>query len=151
MRAFPKDNSQQQLSVQLPDGTKCTGGKDSGLCLASFTTTAGFGNCVVVSQGSSAANSTPSPSPTRTNRIRNGAAQGMKRATPSDQQDPAQPSDSGKNKGKKHNNKNDKNKNGSSAKKGDNAAKPASGNTAARGMTLSRHCTYQFVQFKLIS
>jgi hypothetical protein len=41
-----------QLSVQLPPGTKCTGGKSNDLCLVSFVTTAGFGNCVVVSQGS---------------------------------------------------------------------------------------------------
>ena len=36
----------------MPAGTKCTGGTSKNLCLASFVTTAGFGNCVAVSQGS---------------------------------------------------------------------------------------------------
>ena len=39
--------------MQMPAGTKCTGGTSKNLCLASFVTTAGFGNCVAVSQGSS--------------------------------------------------------------------------------------------------
>jgi hypothetical protein len=75
----------------------------------------------------------------------------MKRTTPV-QQDPAQPSESGRSAGKKNKNtnKNDgnnKNKNGGNAKKGDNGADgkkttvPASGNTAARRMTPKRHCT----------
>ena len=41
----------QQLSVQIPADTKCIGGTCKNLCLASFTTTAGFENCVIVSQG----------------------------------------------------------------------------------------------------
>ncbi|KAH9994221.1 hypothetical protein BJV77DRAFT_1101383 [Russula vinacea] len=45
----------QELRVQIPADTKCTGGTSKSLCLASFTTTAGFGNCVVVSQGAGAA------------------------------------------------------------------------------------------------
>ncbi|KAI0002115.1 hypothetical protein BJV74DRAFT_722801, partial [Russula compacta] len=52
----PTSDATQQLTVQLPANTKCTGGTSKNLCLASFTTTAGFGNCVVVSQGSGAAN-----------------------------------------------------------------------------------------------
>ncbi|KAF8483931.1 hypothetical protein DFH94DRAFT_600705, partial [Russula ochroleuca] len=38
----------QQLSVQLPTGTDCTGGTDKNLCVASFITNNGQGNCVVV-------------------------------------------------------------------------------------------------------
>jgi hypothetical protein len=45
----------QELSVQIPAGIKCTGGTSKNLCLSSFTTTAGFGNCVVVSQGAGTA------------------------------------------------------------------------------------------------
>ncbi|THH13355.1 hypothetical protein EW146_g6853 [Bondarzewia mesenterica] len=51
----PTSTGSQQLSVQLPSGAKCTGGKAGNLCLASFTTAGGFGNCVVVSQGAAAA------------------------------------------------------------------------------------------------
>jgi hypothetical protein len=40
----------QNLTVQLPIDTKCTGGANKNLCVASFITTAGFGNCVVVKQ-----------------------------------------------------------------------------------------------------
>ncbi|KAI0267558.1 hypothetical protein BGY98DRAFT_1023564 [Russula aff. rugulosa BPL654] len=47
----PTTVATEQLSVQLPAGIKCAGGAGNNLCLASFTTTAGFGNCVVVSQG----------------------------------------------------------------------------------------------------
>jgi len=42
-----------QIEVELPSGTKCTGGKAKNLCLVSFTTAGGFGNCVVVSQAAS--------------------------------------------------------------------------------------------------
>ena len=45
----------QKLSVQIPSGIKCIGGTSKNLCLASFATTSGFGNCVVVSQGAGAA------------------------------------------------------------------------------------------------
>ncbi|KAI9441733.1 hypothetical protein H4582DRAFT_2118987 [Lactarius indigo] len=48
--ANPTSAGTEQLQVQLPSGTKCTGGTGKNLCLASFVTTAGFGNCVVVSQ-----------------------------------------------------------------------------------------------------
>lgn len=37
--------------VQLPAGIQCKGGNAGNLCLMSFKTTSGFGNCAVVSQG----------------------------------------------------------------------------------------------------
>lgn len=51
----PTDVGTQNLSVQLPAGTSCTGGASKNLCLVSFTTAGGFGNCVVVQQGGAAA------------------------------------------------------------------------------------------------
>ena len=45
----------------MPAGTKCTGGTSKNLCLASFVTTAGFGNCVAVSQGSQGSNNDATP------------------------------------------------------------------------------------------
>lgn len=57
--ANPSSVSTEQLKVQLPAGTKCTGGTAKNLCLATFTTTAGFGNCVVVSQGANAQAASP--------------------------------------------------------------------------------------------
>ncbi|KAG8709769.1 hypothetical protein FRC09_000477 [Ceratobasidium sp. 395] len=53
------------LSVQMPAGTKCTGGASKDLCLVSFKSASGFGNCVVVKQagagnGAAAANK-PAP------------------------------------------------------------------------------------------
>ncbi|KDQ57284.1 hypothetical protein JAAARDRAFT_178938 [Jaapia argillacea MUCL 33604] len=47
----PTSDGTQQITVELPTGTKCTGGDAKDLCLVSFTTSAGFGNCVVVKQG----------------------------------------------------------------------------------------------------
>ncbi|KAH9986117.1 hypothetical protein BJV77DRAFT_1082340 [Russula vinacea] len=44
----PAQAGTQQLSVQLPTGINCTGGTGKNLCLASFVTTQGEGNCVVV-------------------------------------------------------------------------------------------------------
>ncbi|KAN0125542.1 hypothetical protein V8E52_000749, partial [Russula decolorans] len=44
--ANPTTVGTDDLTAQLPPGTKCTGGAQKNLCLASFTTTAGFGNCV---------------------------------------------------------------------------------------------------------
>ncbi|RDX43125.1 hypothetical protein OH76DRAFT_1458503 [Lentinus brumalis] len=38
------------ISVKLPGGTTCQGGKNKDLCLVSFKTAGGFGNCVVVQQ-----------------------------------------------------------------------------------------------------
>ncbi|KAJ6618928.1 hypothetical protein B0H10DRAFT_1913187 [Mycena sp. CBHHK59/15] len=43
--------STQPIVAALPAGTKCTGGAAGNLCLVAFKTTAGFQNCVVVSQG----------------------------------------------------------------------------------------------------
>ncbi|EIN08521.1 hypothetical protein PUNSTDRAFT_103395 [Punctularia strigosozonata HHB-11173 SS5] len=51
----PTDVGSQQLVVSLPANTACTGGKAGNLCLASFTTAGGFGNCVVVAQAGAAA------------------------------------------------------------------------------------------------
>ncbi|KAJ8454587.1 hypothetical protein ONZ51_g12944 [Trametes cubensis] len=45
----------QQLVIQLPSGTKCSGGASKDKCLASFTTAGGFGNCVVVQQSAGSA------------------------------------------------------------------------------------------------
>ncbi|KAI0087398.1 hypothetical protein BDY19DRAFT_250717 [Irpex rosettiformis] len=45
----PTDVTSQQLTVQLPANTKCTG--TGGRCLISLTTDGGFGNCVAVQQG----------------------------------------------------------------------------------------------------
>jgi len=47
----PSNVGSEQITATLPAGTKCTGGKNKNLCLASVTTTAGFGNCVVIQQG----------------------------------------------------------------------------------------------------
>ncbi|KAF8507606.1 hypothetical protein JB92DRAFT_2734891 [Gautieria morchelliformis] len=54
--AGPTNVGSQPLVVQLPAGTKCTGGKAGNLCMMALKTTAGFGNCVVVKQGGAAAN-----------------------------------------------------------------------------------------------
>ena len=51
----PTNDITQQLTVQLPICTKGTGGTGKDRCLASFTTTSGFGNCVLVSQANEAA------------------------------------------------------------------------------------------------
>jgi len=50
----PKTVGSQPLVVQLPAGTKCTGGATKNKCLVSFKSSAGFGNCVVVQQGGGA-------------------------------------------------------------------------------------------------
>jgi hypothetical protein len=51
----PTSASQQQIDATLPAGTKCTGGAAGNLCLVAFKTSAGFQNCVVVSQGGATA------------------------------------------------------------------------------------------------
>ncbi|CCO36344.1 hypothetical protein BN14_10478 [Rhizoctonia solani AG-1 IB] len=48
--APPKVGQTAQLSVSLPEGTSCTGGASGDLCLVSFKSSSGFGNCVVVKQ-----------------------------------------------------------------------------------------------------
>ena len=53
----PRDVGSQQLAIQLPSGTTCTGGADGNTCLVQFVTAGRFGNCVPVQIGS-AANST---------------------------------------------------------------------------------------------
>jgi len=57
----PPGSESVPITVQLPSGTKCTGGSGN-LCLAQFISGAGFGNCVVISQ--SAASGTGNPTST---------------------------------------------------------------------------------------
>ena len=52
--ANPSTTGTVQVSGTLPSGTTCTGGNDGASCLVSFTTAGGFGNCVLVSQGTGA-------------------------------------------------------------------------------------------------
>jgi len=52
--AAPGNTGSQPIVASLPAGTKCTGGKTGNKCLVQFVTTAGFGNCMVVSQGAAA-------------------------------------------------------------------------------------------------
>ncbi|TFK49318.1 hypothetical protein OE88DRAFT_410235 [Heliocybe sulcata] len=47
----PTNVGSQQITVQMPAGTKCTGGTAKDLCVVSLTTAGGFGNCVAVKQG----------------------------------------------------------------------------------------------------
>jgi hypothetical protein len=54
-QAAPASTGSEQITAKLPAGTKCTGGSKGNLCVASFKTIAGFGNCVVVQQGGAAA------------------------------------------------------------------------------------------------
>ncbi|KAI0630884.1 hypothetical protein C8Q77DRAFT_233104 [Trametes polyzona] len=61
----PKNVGSQEVIVQLPEGSRCTGGTSGDLCLVAFTTTSGFGNCVVVQTPATAA-STVEPSATST-------------------------------------------------------------------------------------
>ncbi|GAW08656.1 gas1-like protein [Lentinula edodes] len=49
--AAPTTVGSDQIVAALPAGTTCSGGTAGNLCLVQFTTTAGFGNCVVVAQG----------------------------------------------------------------------------------------------------
>lgn len=37
----------QTITVQLPIDIQCRGGRGANLCIASFITTSGYGNCVV--------------------------------------------------------------------------------------------------------
>jgi len=54
----PANTATQQLVVQFPAGTKCTGGTSKNLCLVSFVTTAKFGNCVVAQDSTTPGNNT---------------------------------------------------------------------------------------------
>jgi hypothetical protein len=49
-QAAPAATGTEKITASLPAGTKCTGGASGDLCLASFKTAGGFGNCVVVQQ-----------------------------------------------------------------------------------------------------
>jgi len=51
--AAPQNVGTQNIVATLPAGTQCTGGSTKNKCLVQFVTTAGFGNCVVVSQAAS--------------------------------------------------------------------------------------------------
>ncbi|ESK93349.1 gas1-like protein [Moniliophthora roreri MCA 2997] len=46
----PQGTGSEPLTAKLPAGTRCAGGRTGNLCLVSFKSTAGFGNCVVVRQ-----------------------------------------------------------------------------------------------------
>jgi len=46
----PKTVGSDEVTLQLPAGTQCTGGKAGNLCLLSVKSTADFGGCTVVSQ-----------------------------------------------------------------------------------------------------
>jgi len=59
----PTAAGSQQLTVELPAGTTCTGGTDKNLCLVQFITAGGFGNCIAVQQGGAAAASGASAAP----------------------------------------------------------------------------------------
>jgi len=54
--AAPASTGTEQITASLPAGTTCTGGASGDLCLASFKTAGGFGNCVVVQQGAGGGN-----------------------------------------------------------------------------------------------
>ncbi|ORY10277.1 hypothetical protein BCR34DRAFT_485959 [Clohesyomyces aquaticus] len=54
-QAAPAATGTEKITASLPAGTKCTGGAAGNLCLASFKTLGGFGNCVVVQQGGAGA------------------------------------------------------------------------------------------------
>jgi len=95
----PSTVGTQSLTVQLPPNTKCAGGTSKNLCLASFTTTAGFGNCVVVSQGaqgSQDANNEAVPSATPS-----GVAKGRPQANASNKKTDAKSSGNDNQKGDK--------------------------------------------------
>ena len=69
----PLNDDTQQFTIQLPAGTKCTGGTNQNLCLASITTSSGPGNCVVVSQAADAVDTARSPLNTsQANDVRSG-------------------------------------------------------------------------------
>ncbi|KAJ7065489.1 hypothetical protein C8F01DRAFT_1125759 [Mycena amicta] len=73
----PKTNGNDLVTLELPAGTKCTGGKSGNLCLLSVKSTASFGGCTLVSQlasstgTSSAAGATSSKVPCKSKAKRN--------------------------------------------------------------------------------
>jgi len=165
----PTSDATEQVTAQLPSGTTCSGGSGKDLCLVSLTTSAGFGNCVVVKQGPGGVNPA-SPQGRSAVFFPTGAAKGVNRRSPSPVNggDPSPPAVSGngvkgetgdvkksenKNKkGKKKNNKNKgknlNNKGKGKGKDGKNKGgknknkKPAgdtAGKVAARGMVHRRN------------
>jgi len=131
--AAPTTVGSDQVVASLPAGTKCTGGADKNICLVSFVTTAGFGNCVAVQQGSGAANSDASANNASTAAAANGAsANDASAASTTTEASTANPSAAaaGKKKGAK---KAKKGKKGTGAKTGATSAK-AKGTRAARAL-----------------
>jgi len=53
--ASPTNVGSQPIVASIPAGTTCTGGAGKNLCLFSFKSLGGFGNCVAVQQGASTA------------------------------------------------------------------------------------------------
>jgi hypothetical protein len=128
----PTSDTTEQLTVQLPAGTKCSGGANKDLCLASFTTTSGFGNCVVVSQGAGAA-----AAPSAVNKAspaRKGAAKGVKRSADNSDAKAEKKSTDKKDKKDKKKGDNKKNDKGKRANKpqGNARAIPAAANSNIR-------------------
>jgi len=52
--ASPTQAGSQAITMQMPAGTTCSGGKSKNLCMVALQTKGGFGNCVVVQQGGAA-------------------------------------------------------------------------------------------------
>ncbi|CAL1699713.1 unnamed protein product [Somion occarium] len=71
--AAPNNVGSQQITVQLPTGTTCTGGANGNQCLVSFKTSAGFGNCVLIQQDG-AATGGGAPASTATGNVPAGGA-----------------------------------------------------------------------------
>ena len=115
--ANPVTVGTDKLTAQFDSGIKCTGGADKNLCLASFTTTAGFRNCVIVPQGAGASNASAPAS--RSILLRNRAAKGMNSST-SPSADGDKKSQNGK-KGKE----NDKKEGKKDDKKGGTTTRPS--------------------------
>ncbi|PPQ84906.1 hypothetical protein CVT25_004574 [Psilocybe cyanescens] len=68
--AAPTNVGQQNIVATLPAGTKCTGGAAKNKCLVQFVTTAGFGNCVAVTQPANArANAAAATTGRKTRRV----------------------------------------------------------------------------------
>ncbi|CAE6366564.1 unnamed protein product [Rhizoctonia solani] len=77
--APPKVGQTAEIDVSLPEGTTCNGGASKDLCLVSFKSSSGFGNCVVVKQAGAGgaakgAKANPKTKATRSRHPRNFAA-----------------------------------------------------------------------------